>query len=187
MRINGEVYVCCHYVAYFYDAPADATAEELGLLREEAKRHAAERLVQGSSTGELCCLLRDGVECRGWYNIGGFESRGRPGDLTPDEQSLLLYLESRLVDHGGMLQGGPGGAMNGEDFDIAERWHASGFIEFDELSEAEVNRRRGHTHRCRFSEEAWRMAHRLRRLRAEQETSTLIAEEKKMTTSANIV
>lgn len=46
-------------------------------------------------------------------------------DMSKKERSLLLYLESRAVDNGGvvcMLR------MNAEEITIAEEWKASGFL-----------------------------------------------------------
>lgn len=43
--------------------------------------------------------------------------------MTSDERSLLLYLETRAVDHGGKVDAQH---MNKEDFDIAKKWMKKG-------------------------------------------------------------
>ena len=51
-------------------------------------------------------------------------------ELTRDEISLLLYLETRAVDNSGKV-----GIrhMNADDFTIAQDWHNEGFVQFGEL------------------------------------------------------
>lgn len=57
--------------------------------------------------------------------------------MTPTERSLLLYLETRAVDHGGAVAGAH---MNKEDFDIAKRWAKERFVRFSRvLSEFQEN------------------------------------------------
>jgi hypothetical protein len=50
--------------------------------------------------------------------------------MTKEERSLLLYLETRAVDHGGYVCGAN---MNPADFDTARGWASAGFIRFSRL------------------------------------------------------
>jgi hypothetical protein len=86
-------------------------------------------------------------------------------DMTKDERSLLLYLETRAVDRGGLVQTPQ---MNADDFAILETWKASGFVEFGRLTRASIEKLRGSTHWVRLSEEAWKLAHEERRARCER-------------------
>lgn len=85
--------------------------------------------------------------------------------MTKDERSLLLYLETRAVDHGGLVTTPQ---MNADDFAIVERWKASGFLEFERLTWASIQKLRGSTHWVRLSEAAWNLAHEERRARHER-------------------
>ena len=83
--------------------------------------------------------------------------------MTRDELSLLLYLETRAVDHRGAIDPRH---MNDEDFAIAERWNKSGYVAFCRILAADCTEVR--THLCRLSEAAWADAHAERRARAER-------------------
>ena len=76
------------------------------------------------------------------------------------EQSLLLYLETCAVDHGGKVESV---RMNEEDHAIARRWTVEGFIIFRRIKFKEIRGTRTHT--AALSEPAWEAAHRLRRER----------------------
>ena len=95
--------------------------------------------------------------------------------LTKSEASLLLFLETQLVDYRGDVASAH---MNAEDFVIAKRWSAEGFVSFRRKKMAEIRIRKTRdlqrrTHTVRFSPEAWECAHRLRRERAERYAETL--------------
>ena len=93
--------------------------------------------------------------------------------MNRHEESLLLYLETCVVDHGGEVEGSH---MNKEEYGIAHRWHETGFIAFGRLPAKSIMRegKRGSstsrraTNWVRFSGAAWAEAHRLRRERAER-------------------
>jgi hypothetical protein len=88
--------------------------------------------------------------------------------LSRDEQSLLLFLETCVVDHGGLVNLGH---MNGGDYNIAERWAKEGFIQFGRVASATmppVSRTSAWSHWCQLSEEAWKSVRILRRERAER-------------------
>lgn len=84
---------------------------------------------------------------------------------TKDERSLLLYLETRAVDHGGRVADAN---INAEDLAIAERWNAQGYVNFGRVAWEDVTAGRvtGSAHWCLLSPEAFEDAHRLRRERA---------------------
>lgn len=84
--------------------------------------------------------------------------------MTPDERSLLLYLETRAVDYGGLVDIKH---MNKEDFDIAKKWDKEEFIKFGRIKFRYI---KFHsigvsTHWCELSEEAWKLAHSERKAR----------------------
>ena len=51
--------------------------------------------------------------------------------MTRDERSLLLFLETQAVDHGGLVNVE---SMNDCDFEIARRWTQEGFIQFGRVA-----------------------------------------------------
>lgn len=89
--------------------------------------------------------------------------------LTRDEASLIVYLETRLVDAHGNIDRRH---MNDDDRAIVDRWANEGLIEYTRLAWEDVPER-GVTHRVRFTERAWQRAHAERRNRAERYTETL--------------
>lgn len=82
-------------------------------------------------------------------------------DMDRDEKSLLLYLETRAVDYGGRVDTLH---MNREDMAIAKRWNKDGFLKFGRIKFHDITRK-GTTHWCELSEEAWDLAHQERRAR----------------------
>lgn len=83
-------------------------------------------------------------------------------DMDKDERSLLLYLETRAVDHGGLVHTQH---MNDIDMDIAKRWDTSGFLRFGRVASDCLPMPSGSTHWCELSDEAWGLAHAERRAR----------------------
>lgn len=85
-------------------------------------------------------------------------------EMTKTERSLLLYLETRAVDHRGFVRVEQ---MNEEDMAIAKRWNTEGFIEFKR-----VTKRGGNglelTYAVRLTDAAWELVHKERRARAER-------------------
>lgn len=82
-------------------------------------------------------------------------------DMTKDEKSLLLFFETRQVDYGGRVNIQH---MNNEDGDIAEKWNKKGFIGFGRI--VIRNHNSDGTHWCKLSDEAFKIAHKLRFERA---------------------
>lgn len=83
--------------------------------------------------------------------------------------SLLTYLETCLVDQYGRVEGQ---RINKEEITIIKQWVMEGFVEFGRLSMEAIQKLRGnpnghiYTHWVRFSDAAWRIAHKLRRQRS---------------------
>lgn len=84
-------------------------------------------------------------------------------DLSAEQLSTLLYLETRAVDHGGRVEAVK---LNTGDMQLCREWHDEGFIEFRRLSWQEV--RGAMTHKVSLSDDAWQIAHSERRKRAER-------------------
>lgn len=93
-------------------------------------------------------------------------------ELTKDERSLLLYLEARAVDHGGLVAATH---MNEEDFAIANRWNREGFIRFSRIPTnlwdkivGSSSREMPPRHVVEFTGASWAAVSKERRLRAER-------------------
>jgi len=88
--------------------------------------------------------------------------------MTSDERSLLLYLETRAVDHGGLVDTIH---MNKEDMDIAKEWDKEGFVKFGRIKFHSIavivvsGRTKASTYWCELSDEAWNLAHAERKAR----------------------
>ena len=89
--------------------------------------------------------------------------------VTPKVASVLLYLETCLVDQHGRVEVR---RMNKDDLDIIEKLMKEKFIEFGRLQFKIIESHRGSsfipTHWVRFSSEAWILTHKLRRERSER-------------------
>lgn len=85
-------------------------------------------------------------------------------ELTRDEAVLLLYLETRFVDHGGIVDVRK---MNADDMAIARRWNEAGFLEFGRIAFRCINQP-GCSSYVVLSDEAWKVAGEERRNRAER-------------------
>lgn len=81
--------------------------------------------------------------------------------MTKQEKSLLLYLETRAVDHGGRVDTR---RMNKEDMFTAAQWSQKGYVRFGRLAYESVAY--SSTHWCLFSDIAWLDAHAERRAKA---------------------
>ena len=87
--------------------------------------------------------------------------------MTRDEEGLLLYLESCLVDRMGRVDPR---RLNEDDVMTIGRWMKAGFVDMRLLlgEEWRVNQ----SHRVIFCNEAWQAAANARRRRAEQFSRT---------------
>lgn len=99
-------------------------------------------------------------------------------ELTKDEKSLLLYMETQAVDYGGKLQSV---RLNADDFEIAKRWNESGFVRFGRIAANDIKTRgdsgeHPRTHWCVLSEAAWVAAHSERRARCQRQMDNLTAQ-----------
>ena len=83
----------------------------------------------------------------------------RAQDLTRSEQDTLLYVESRLVDHGGELDLEQ---MNGEDQQNLKLFQAAGLLE----ATGEYTRSRRTMQIERFTNAAWDLVRDCRQMRA---------------------
>lgn len=85
-------------------------------------------------------------------------------DMTPEERSLLLYVECCAVDEGGLVDSRK---INSDERDILKRWHDEGLISFSRITwdsiQSLVNKHC--TDLVYLSEEAWNLAHQERRAR----------------------
>jgi|GEM_PF-1339782 len=85
--------------------------------------------------------------------------------------SLLLYLETCLVDQYGRIEVR---RINEEEITIIKQWITEGFVEFGRLRMKAIQKLRGnpngkiYSHWVRFSDAAWRIAHKLRRQRSDR-------------------
>lgn len=89
-------------------------------------------------------------------------------DMTKDERSLLLYLETRAVDYGGKIDTRH---MNKEDIDTAKGWNKEGFLWFGRIKFHDIAYHM--THWCELSDEAWSLAHQERKARYKRIASKL--------------
>ena len=87
-------------------------------------------------------------------------------DLSGYEAQLLLYVETRCVDHTGLLDNRH---LNDEDRATLKDWNETGYVKSGRLVFKFIGG--GKSIWSRMSEEAWKEAHRQRRLRAERRFS----------------
>jgi hypothetical protein len=83
--------------------------------------------------------------------------------MTQDARSLLLFLETRAVDHGGRVNAIH---MNVEDMHIAKQWNQEGFVGFGRVASEDITHNGAHW--CKLSDEAWKLAAEERKARAER-------------------
>lgn len=83
--------------------------------------------------------------------------------MSHDEKSLLLYFETRAVDHTGGVNPLH---MNQGDFEIAKQWDESGFVKFGRIAYDYITR--DSSNWCELSDEAWQIAHQIRHERAKR-------------------
>jgi len=93
--------------------------------------------------------------------------------LSRDEENLLLYFESCLVDNHGLVEAK---RMNEEDFKIAKQITSDGLIAFGRRPFDDIKKsiNPSYTNWVRFTEDAWDYAHGLRRGRAERHNKTIV-------------
>lgn len=81
-------------------------------------------------------------------------------EMSKDERSLLLFLETCAVDNGGLIDVRH---MNDDDFSIADDWQDKGIIEWGRLSFADVEKygknRSPYSRYVIMSQQAFNLAH----------------------------
>ena len=84
--------------------------------------------------------------------------------MTKEEESLLLFLETQIVDHRCLVGEVH---MNDDDMKIAKRWDKKKYIVFGRLKMRDIPKsgKRSPHYGVQFSETAWSDAHRIRRER----------------------
>jgi hypothetical protein len=91
--------------------------------------------------------------------IGGAPLEG--GELSAAERSCLMYLETCVVDAGGIVEAV---RMNADDMEAVERFRAWGWVEFARIPSCllEERYRSAWSHIVLFRPTAWTMAHQCR-------------------------
>ncbi len=86
-------------------------------------------------------------------------------DMTVDERSLLLYVETCAVNYGGLVHCQ---RINADDREILKRWDSEGFLYFSRitLKSLQLLQDKHYTELVRLTEEAWTLAHEERRARS---------------------
>ncbi len=86
-------------------------------------------------------------------------------EMTVEERSLLLYVETCAVDYGGLVHCQ---RINEADREILKRWDSEGFLSFSRITFKSLGilKDKHHTDLVRLSEEAWALAHEERRARS---------------------
>lgn len=84
-------------------------------------------------------------------------------NMTKDEQSLLLFLETCAVDKAGRVNIVH---MNDADMEIARQWNEDHFIGFGRMAMEYVTDKGSHW--CRLSDEAWVLVSAERKARADR-------------------
>jgi hypothetical protein len=83
-------------------------------------------------------------------------------EMSRDERSLLLYLETRAVDYSGKVDSAH---MNDGDREIAKQWNDDGFIRYERICSRDAALRA--TTCVMLSDDAFNLAHQQRKLRAQ--------------------
>ena len=93
--------------------------------------------------------------------------------MNKDEESILLYFETCIVDYHGKVVGN---RMNDVDFEIAKKWKEEAIIDFGRIPFDEIKKQvrgSGYTNWVRFTDKAWKLAHKSRREKAERHIETI--------------
>ena len=86
-------------------------------------------------------------------------------ELTKDERSLLLYVETCAVDNGGLIHSL---RVNDADREILKRWDKDGFVSYSRVTfkSLQLLNDKNHSNIVRLSDSAWKLAHEERRARS---------------------
>lgn len=79
-------------------------------------------------------------------------------EMNKDERSLLIYLETCMVDYRGKIDHR---RLNNSDVNLLESWNNSGFIDYGrvEMADIEKSNYKHYTHWIILSNDAWKLAH----------------------------
>lgn len=94
-------------------------------------------------------------------------------ELNKKEKSLLLFFETCMVDNSAKVKSAH---MNKDDFEIAKRWNEEGFIKFGRIEARKIMSQQQFfkdTYYVELSDEAWDIAHKLRRERGKRSAERL--------------
>jgi RecB family endonuclease NucS len=91
-------------------------------------------------------------------------------EMSKDERSLLLYIETCVVDYAGLIHSLK---INEDDRTLLKKWDESGFISWSRITfkSLQLLSDKHRSTLVRLSEEAWTLAHQERRNRALRMTS----------------
>jgi hypothetical protein len=84
-------------------------------------------------------------------------------ELTRDQKSLILYVETRCVDHDGLLRGEQ---MNQEDRENLKVFQESGHLTYGRVPAMMLSKLSGQTHWATLTDAGFALAHALRKERA---------------------
>jgi hypothetical protein len=86
-------------------------------------------------------------------------------EMTTEERSLLLYIETCSVDYGGLVNYQH---INDDDRKILKQWDEGGFISFSRITfdSLQLLKDKNNSNLVHLSEEAWNLAHKERRARS---------------------
>jgi hypothetical protein len=85
-------------------------------------------------------------------------------DLSREERSLLLFVETCAVDHAGAMSSKH---LSSDDQKLLDRWNETGFVQSGRICFKDAERiKRGQW--CELSEDAWLLSRQERRERAER-------------------
>ena len=96
--------------------------------------------------------------------------------MNESKKSTLLYLETCLVDQRGRVESR---RMNEEDFENIEKFKEEKLIDFGRIPFKELEKLnklsgpRTYTHWIKFTDRAWKLAHKFRREKAEKYVTTI--------------
>lgn len=86
-------------------------------------------------------------------------------ELTKDERSLLLFLETIAVDHWGIVDDMRN--LNADDIKIMKKWNEESFVIIKRISRKHPRMKGTQlTYAIRLLGDAWELAHQLRKERA---------------------
>jgi len=163
------------------------SGEEIKELLGEAFHTAFRKATEWKGSHEIWKLIREMPE-EDWGAVidfvydtaiaADYSQAQKEREFTKDERSLLLYLETCLVDNAGRCESL---RMNKEDFENIEKFKEEGLIRFGRIPWSEIEKlkklyRSKYTHWVRFNERTWEIVWKLRKERSERMIEKLCRE-----------